>query len=67
MAIEQLIFYGFACLVTGSGLMMILSRNPVKSALFLVLALDNRNQMQTNAEDQRVTQKLIKNNYNKEN
>lgn len=38
VSIQQFIFYGFALLVVGSGLMMILSRNPVKSALFLVVA-----------------------------
>jgi len=38
MALQQIIFYLFASLVVGSGALMIFSRNPVKSALFLVLA-----------------------------
>ena len=34
----SIVFYLFAALLTLSGTMMILSRNPVHSALFLVLA-----------------------------
>ena len=37
MDIQLILFYAFAAVLVGSGLMMILSRNTVKSALFLVL------------------------------
>lgn len=36
--IEQIIFYAFAALLIGSGVMVITSRNPVQGALYLVLA-----------------------------
>jgi NADH-quinone oxidoreductase subunit J len=38
MTMEQLVFYGFAGVLIASALMVIVARNPVKSALFLVLA-----------------------------
>jgi len=38
MTFEQLVFYFFATVLVGAALMVITIRNPVKSALFLVLA-----------------------------
>lgn len=38
MLVQQIVFYLTASVLVFSGLMMILSRNPVRSALFLVLA-----------------------------
>ena len=38
MTVQSIIFYGFASLVVASGAMVIFSQNPIKSALFLVLA-----------------------------
>ncbi len=38
MTVQSIIFYGFASLVLVSGAMVIFSQNPIKSALFLVLA-----------------------------
>ncbi len=38
MAIEQLVFYGFAAILLFSATMVITIRNPVRAALFLILA-----------------------------
>jgi len=36
---EYLFFYGFAILAVGSGLLLVISRNPVHSALYLIVTL----------------------------
>lgn len=38
MSVEQIVFYAASAMLVFAGFMMILSRNPVRSALFLVLA-----------------------------
>lgn len=38
MLVQQIIFYGLAALVVGSAVMVVLLNNPVRCALFLVLA-----------------------------
>ena len=37
--IEALFFYMFSAVMLGAGLMVVVSRNPVFSVLFLILAL----------------------------
>lgn len=41
MVVQALIFYLFAALLIGSGIMVVTARNPVHSVLFLVLAFFN--------------------------
>ena len=41
MTISALVFYLFACITVGSAVMVISSRNPVHSVLFLILAFFN--------------------------
>ena len=41
MVIQALVFYLFAALLIGSGIMVVTARNPVHSVLFLVLAFFN--------------------------
>ncbi len=41
MIIETIVFYLFACVTIGAGIMVVSSRNPVHSVLFLILAFFN--------------------------
>ncbi len=39
MALADILFYVFSCLALGCGVMVLVSRNPVNSAMFLVLTI----------------------------